>query len=265
MGKTSWICSETEREGEGEAREARTLKVSEIIQPKARECKELSHSFRYIYAALAPYLTWRKLDPRATGGVRVGLVHSHLKLRFALLVCEIECAGFLCQENSIDTCFKILADWKAAVSRKTRNPNFEQTLETLRAHSFDVTMSGEVPGGVLVSKHGAGAVLVAAADKESPAAFAVRPGALVGSQVARLLDRGYQKFIKTPQFELPAAASQLQAIHLFTEELKQLTGAINLYNESLGTTSDLYRYDRLKGREAAQPAPLRPWETAGGE
>jgi hypothetical protein len=36
-----------------------------------------------------------------------------------------------------------------------------------------------------------------------------------------------------------------------------------LYNESLGTTSDLYQYDRLKGREAAQPAPLRPWETAG--
>jgi hypothetical protein len=34
-----------------------------------------------------------------------------------------------------------------------------------------------------------------------------------------------------------------------------LTGAINFYNESLGTTSDLYVYDRLKGREAAQPAP----------
>jgi hypothetical protein len=105
---------------------------------------------------------------------------------------------------------------------------------------------------------------VASSDNEASAAFAVRPGAMIGSQVARLLDRGYQKFIKTPQFELPATASQLQGIHLFTEELKQVTGAINLYNESLGTTSDLYQYDRLKGREAAQRAPLRPWETAGG-
>jgi len=61
--------------------------------------------------------------------------------------------------------------------------------------------------------------------------------------VARLLDRGYQKFIKTSQYELPASASQLQAIHAFSEELKQLTGAISLYNESLGTTSDVYRYD----------------------
>lgn len=151
------------------------------------------------------------------------------------------------------------------MNRKSRNPNFKQTLETLRAHSFDVAPWAEVAGGMLVSKHGVGAVLVAATDKEAPAAFAVRPGALVGGRVARLLDRGYQKFIKTPQFELPATASQLQAIHLFTEELKQLTGAINLYNESLGTTSDLYVYDRLRGREAAQPPPRRPWDGAGGE
>jgi hypothetical protein len=39
---------------------------------------------------------------------------------------------------------------------------------------------------------------------------------------------------------------------------------MNLYNESLGTTSDVYLYDRLKGREAAQPAPARPWELADG-
>jgi hypothetical protein len=151
------------------------------------------------------------------------------------------------------------------VSRKTHNPNFQQIQVTLRTHSFDVTPSAEIPGGVLVSKHGAGAVLVAVADKAMPAAFAVRPGALLGGQVARLLDRGYQKFLQTAQFELPASASQLQAIHLFSEELKQVTGAINLYNESLGTTSDLYVYDRLQGREDAHPALPRPWELAGGE
>jgi hypothetical protein len=145
----------------------------------------------------------------------------------------------------------ILSDWKAIVSRKSRTPNFDQILATLRSHSFDVTPWAEVAGGVLVTKHGAGAVLVAAAEKGAPAAFAVAPGALVGGRVARLVDRGYQKFMKTAQFELPATASQLQAIHLFSEELKQVTGAINYFNESLGTTSDVYVYDRLKGREAA--------------
>jgi hypothetical protein len=87
---------------------------------------------------------------------------------------------------------------------------------------------------------------------------------MVNGEVARLLDRGYQKFIKTSKFELPASATQLQGIHLFSEELKQLTGGISLYNESLGTTSDLYEYDRLKGREASQPAAARPWELDGG-
>jgi hypothetical protein len=149
------------------------------------------------------------------------------------------------------------------MSLKTRHPNFDQTLEILRAHSFDVAPFAGVAGSVLVSKHGAGAVLVPFTDKNaegtSAAAFAESPGMLVRGEVARLLDRGYQKFIQTSQYELPASASQLQAIHLFSEELKQLTGAISLYNESLGTTSDIYEYDRLKGREAAQPAPASPW------
>ena len=83
-------------------------------------------------------------------------------------------------------------------------------------------------------------------------------------EIARLLDRGYQKFIKTSQYELPATAQQLHAIHQFTEELKQIIGSDDLYNESLGTTSDTYQYDRLKGREAAQPAPRRPWELSNG-
>jgi hypothetical protein len=137
-----------------------------------------------------------------------------------------------------------------------------QTLETLRAHSFEVTPSTEVAGGVLVSRHGAGAILVSTGKGAS--SLAVAPGVLVEGRVARLVDRGHQKFIKTPQFETPATASQLHAIHRFSEELKQLTSVIDLYNESLGTTSDLYIYDRLKGRAAAQPDSPSPWEVAGG-
>jgi hypothetical protein len=150
------------------------------------------------------------------------------------------------------------------VAQKSRNPNFDQTLEILRAHGFQVEAYPGVAGAMLVSKHGAGAVLVAGQNPAESAAFVERPGALVRNEVARLLDRGYQKFLKTSQFEIPASASQLQAIHLFSEELNQLTGVTSLYNESLGTTSDVYEYDRLKGREAAQPAAMRPWELTAG-
>ena len=137
------------------------------------------------------------------------------------------------------------------MSKKPHNPNFEQALENLRAHSFNVAECSEIAGGVLVSKYGAGAVLASSANSGASVAFAVAPGALIGGQVARLLDRGYQKFLKTADFELPATARQLEAIHRFSEELKILTGAGDLYNEALGTTSDLYQYDRLQGREPA--------------
>jgi hypothetical protein len=157
---------------------------------------------------------------------------------------------------------QILADWKATLTRKSRNPNFDATLENLRAHSFDVAPFAGVAGGMIVTKHGAAAVLTAGTT--GPVAFAQRPGILVGREIARLMDRGYQKFIRSSQFETPATASQLHTIHLFTEELKQLVGAISFYNDSLGTTSDLYQYDRLKGREAVQPALTQSWDRAKG-
>jgi hypothetical protein len=141
------------------------------------------------------------------------------------------------------------------MKKKSTHPDFDQTLELLRAHSFDVTPYAGAAGGTLVSKHGVGAVLVPPHRSDDPeeeaAAYAVRPGILV-------------KFIKTPKYELPATATQLQAIHAFSEELTQLIGAISLYNESLGTTSDVYRYDRLMGREVEDAAPAQPWELPDG-
>ena len=76
-----------------------------------------------------------------------------------------------------------------------------------------------------------------------------RPGWLLNGEISRLLDRGYQKFLKSSRLEIPASADHLRAIHDFSEELKEATGATSLYNEALGTTSDVYTYDRLKGRE----------------
>jgi hypothetical protein len=149
------------------------------------------------------------------------------------------------------------------MKKKADNRNFEQVVDLLRGQGFDVTPSAAAEGAVEVSKHGAGAILAPGERGGAAAVAVVGSGALVNGQVSRLLDRGYQKFIHTAQFELPATAAQLHAIHLFDEELKQLIGTADLFNEGLGTTSDLYQYDRLKGREAAQPAPVRPWDHAG--
>lgn len=140
------------------------------------------------------------------------------------------------------------------LKKKDRYPGFDETLDVLRSHGFTVAPFAAPAGSMMVSKNGVAAVLAPA--PTASAAFAVRPGILIKGEIARLVDRGYQKFLATAHHELPASAAQLHAIHHFGEELKDLTGGISLYNESLGTTSDLYLYDRLKGRESDPSHPL---------
>jgi len=133
--------------------------------------------------------------------------------------------------------------------RKPAKDKFEQTLAKLWAHQFEEVLTVEgysVKGAYVVGKYGVAVVVGAGAD--SALTILAGPGLLVGREIAQLLDRGYQKFFKTSTVELPASAAQLDAIHRFTEELKQVAGTDSLYNESLGTTSDSYQYDRLRGR-----------------
>lgn len=154
------------------------------------------------------------------------------------------------------------------MARKKERPTLEELLNSLRDKQFEVSPYAGVTNGMLVSKGGVGAVLVPGYTDDrwesGGARLAVTPGALVRGEIARIMDRGYQKFIKTSQFELPATAQQLQAIHMFELELNQVTGSLGLYNESLGTTSDLYQYDRVRGREEETSSAVRPWELEGG-
>ena len=157
------------------------------------------------------------------------------------------------------------------MAKKPRKANFDGALEILRAHAFDVSPYSGGPSGnsgaVLVTKHGAGAVLIPATDKNdrksAPGVLMISPGIMLRGEVARLVDRGYQKFIKSAKYELPATAAHLQAVHQFSEELKELTGGESLYNEALGTVSDIYLYDRLKGREDLEPGDGTGKLTAG--
>ena len=75
---------------------------------------------------------------------------------------------------------------------------------------------------------------------------------------------GYQQFLKTAKTEVPATADHLKALQQFTEELKEGLGLPSLYNESLGTVSESYHYDRIQDRDKPKAErPKRPWEKAG--
>lgn len=136
---------------------------------------------------------------------------------------------------------------------KVKHLTFDQILSELRAHKFDVREVSGVAGEVMVVKNGVGAVLKRSADGKT-ASLTANPGFLLGGEISRLLDKGNQKFLKTSKLEIPATADHLRAVHLFAEELRERAATESLYNESLGTVSDVYMYDRVKGREDALEA-----------
>jgi hypothetical protein len=137
------------------------------------------------------------------------------------------------------------------MAKKTTHRSFNDVLAILGGQKFDVAPANEgakrTPNAFQVRKYGCAADIAAAPD--GSVEILARPGWLLNGEIARLLDRGYQKFFKTSKLEIPASADHLRAIHDFSEELNEATGGTTLYNESLGTTSNVYNYDRVKGQK----------------
>jgi len=137
------------------------------------------------------------------------------------------------------------------MAKKTPQRSFNDVLSVLGGQRFDVAPAQDgakrLPNAFQVRKYGCAAE-IAPAEDDTPEILS-RPGVLLNGEIARLLDRGYQKFFKTSKLEIPATADHLRSLHEFSEELKEAMGATSLYNEALGTTSDLYQYDRVKGRK----------------
>src|ERR1700741_1963906 len=145
---------------------------------------------------------------------------------------------------------------------KLEQKTFEDAVNYLREHGFDVLEAPGTNGRVFVKKYNVSAA-IQKADDNGIKIFAY-PGYLVGSEISKLVNKGYQQFLKTSKAEVPASADHLKALHSFSEELKEALGLPSLYNESLGTVSESYQYDRIVDRD--KPAPerkKRPWEVVG--
>lgn len=144
---------------------------------------------------------------------------------------------------------------------KDQRRTYEDTVAWLRDHGFDILEAPGTNGRVFVKKNNCSAALEK--DDDGFVRVFARPGYLISGEISRLVDKGYQKFLQTTKAELPATADHLTALHQFTEELKEATGAPSLYNEALGTVSDRYVYDRVEERDKPETARRkRPWQTA---
>lgn len=137
---------------------------------------------------------------------------------------------------------------------RPKNPTFSERVENVRRAGFTVD---QIDGGaVRVSRQGIAADLE---EFDDSVRVRTRAGALMNGEIGALIDGGYQKLFRTPSGkERAGLADDLKAIHDFEEDLKEALGEQSYYNESLGTVSTYYLYDRVANRDRG--VPRRAWE-----
>jgi hypothetical protein len=136
-----------------------------------------------------------------------------------------------------------------------RNPTFDERMENVRKFGFTTTaLSGG--RGVRASR---GRFAIDLNEDTGVVKALGRAGIIVDDEIGALIDGGYQKFFRTPAGKkLPALADDLKGLHDFEEDLREALGQESYYNESLGTVSTYYLYDRVKDRDHG--VPKRAWE-----
>jgi hypothetical protein len=145
------------------------------------------------------------------------------------------------------------------MSSKVEQKTFDEAVSWLKEHGFDVLEAPGTAGRVFLRKYNVSAAIQK--DGDSGIKIFAYPGYLVGSEISKLVNKGYQQFLKTSKAEVPATADHLKALHSFSEELKEALGLPSLYNEALGTVSEAYQYDRIVDRDKpAVERKKRPWE-----
>ncbi|MGC9996058.1 MAG: hypothetical protein ABSE79_12100 [Terriglobia bacterium] len=118
--------------------------------------------------------------------------------------------------------------------------------EQFKAAGFEIVDGGSAPGSLGVRKYGCVRYLEPQADQQwlapGPPYFQIR------GLDCELEDKGYQKFWRHGDTRFPIRKTDLQTLHRFDEEVREILQLPSLYNESLGSTCAQTDYDRLEGR-----------------
>ena len=142
---------------------------------------------------------------------------------------------------------------------KVEERTYEDAVQWLRDHGFDLIEAPGTQGRVFLKKYNVSAAIQK--DGDDGVKIFAYPGYLISGEISKLINRGYQQVLKTSKAEVAATADHLKALQQFSEELKEALNLPSLYNESLGTVSEAYQYDRIVDRDMpATERPKRPWE-----
>lgn len=138
---------------------------------------------------------------------------------------------------------------------RLKKTTFEDHMSAARSAGFRTESAAG--GKTRISRNGV--ATVAEPGPEDVPKFVVRAGLVMGGEIGTLTDGGFQKFFTTPSGKRqPALAEELKAVQDFQEDLREALHLTSLYNESMGTVSNLYLYDRVVGRDSGTAD--KPWE-----
>ena len=145
------------------------------------------------------------------------------------------------------------------MATKVAERTFEDAVQWLRDHGFDLIEAPGTQGRVFLKKYNVSAAIQK--DGDDGVKIFAYPGYLISGEISKLINRGYQQVLKTSKTEVAATADHLKALQQFSEELKDALCLPSLYNESLGTVSEAYQYDRIVDRDKpTADRKKRPWE-----
>jgi len=137
---------------------------------------------------------------------------------------------------------------------KPHELTFSERIDGLRKLGFSTSPAGS--GRSQVLRDGIGAIIE---DRSGQRPHVNKAGLVIGDEIGLLVNKGFQMFWRSPGGRtVPALATHLKALHAFEEDLKEGLGLPSLYNESLGTTSDLHLYDRVEHRDEGDAT--KPWQ-----
>lgn len=139
---------------------------------------------------------------------------------------------------------------------KPRVLSFSDRIDQARSAGFQVSSGAQ--GATRVSRNGIAADVRELADGLPDLS---NTGALIGNEIAPLVELGYQKIWQTSTGKrFPATPDHLKVLHAFTEDLREALGLTSLYNEGLGTVNQMHLYDRVVDRDVKRDK--KPWEVA---
>ncbi|HEU5403742.1 MAG TPA: hypothetical protein VFU86_20475, partial [Terriglobales bacterium] len=88
------------------------------------------------------------------------------------------------------------------MAKKLKPKTFEEATAWVRDHGFEMLEAPGTQGRIFLKKYNVSAAIERTPD--GGVKIFAYPGYLVGGEIAKLVDRGYQKFLKTTKTEIAA-------------------------------------------------------------